>query len=162
MVYSREKHKCRHVTAEKYFIQPVSRTFHGRDIFAPSAAHLAAGATPASFGKLVNDCTQLSSIHPTRQSRTSWTGTVLHVDRFGNLITNFHADEFEDIRKGPFEISVGLQRVTRLALTFADCEPGELFAIIGSSGYIEVALNQSSAAKHLGCGPGAPVDVVFF
>jgi hypothetical protein len=162
MIYQSEKHKVRALTNRKYFLARVSRTFHGRDVFAPSAAHLARGATPASFGKLIHNYTQLAAIRPNRQSRAAWTGTVLHVDRFGNLITNFHCEEFDGIRKGPFEISVGLQRVTRLALTFADCEPGELFALAGSSGYIEIAVNQGSAAKQLGCGPGAPVDLVFF
>jgi len=162
MIYQSEKHKVRAITNQKYWLKQVSRTFHGRDIFAPCAAHLARGATPASFGKPVNDYVQLSEIVPFRQSRRAWAGTVLHVDRFGNLVTNFHIHAFEDFRTRPFEMSVGLQRLARLGLTFADGLPGELFAIVGSSGYIEVAVNQKSAAKQLGCGPGAPVDLAFF
>ena len=162
MIYLAEKHKVREITNKKYWLPKVSRTFHGRDVFAPSAAHLALGMRPPTFGKLIHDYVQLSQVTPVRQSRRAWTGTVLHQDRFGNLITNLHIDEFDDVRKGPFEISVGLQRVTRLALAFADCDPGELFVIVGSSGYLEVAVNQGSAAKQLGCGTGAPVDLIFF
>lgn len=160
MIYRDGRHKVREITNQRYWLPRVSRTFHGRDVFAPSAAHLAKGAAPASFGKPLQDYLQLTAITPNRQSRSSWSGTVLHTDRFGNLITNFRADEF-DLR-GPFEISVGLQRVTRLALAFADCAPGELFAIFGSSGYIEIAVNQGSAARILGCGTGAPVDLTLF
>ncbi len=162
MIFQREKHKARVITNQRYWLPEVSRTFHGRDVFAPSAAHLAKGATPATFGKPVLDYLQLAALHPVRQSRSSWTGTVLHVDRFGNLITNFQVADFDAVRRGSFEISVGLQRVNRLALTFAECVPNELFAIVGSSGYLEIALNGGTAAKHLGCGAGAPVDLQIF
>jgi len=162
IILRNEEHRVRVITNRKYWLQKVSRTFHGRDVFAPCAAYLARGAKPATFGKLISDYVQLASMDPVRQSRNAWTGTVLHVDRFGNLITNFQVDEFDGIRKGPFEISVGLERVTRLALTFAECGPRELFAIVGSSGYVEIAVNQGSAARQLGCGVGAPVDLVLF
>ena len=162
MVYQAEKHRVRAIGNRKYWLKDVSRTFHGRDIFAPSAAHLARGASPASFGKTLHDYVQLSAIHPVRQSRSAWTGAVLHVDRFGNLITNFHIRDYESIRTRPFEITVGLRRVIHLALTFAEGRPEELVAIVGSSGYIEIAVNQGSAAKQLGCGAGAPVDLVLF
>lgn len=162
MIYADSKHKVRAITNRKYMLPQVSRTFHGRDVFAPAAAHLARGAKPSTFGKLVTDAIHLATTVPTRQARRAWTGAVLHVDCFGNLVTNFHVSEFDDVRKGPFEFSVGLQRVARLALTFAECPAGELFAIVGSSGYVEIAVNQGSAAKQLGCGAGAPVDLVIF
>jgi S-adenosyl-L-methionine hydrolase (adenosine-forming) len=162
MIYQHEKHKVRVITNAKYWLKNVSRTFHGRDVFAPSAAHLATGAAPASFGKVIQDYVQLAAIHPNRMSRHAWTGTVLKADRFGNLITNLHIDEFSEIRTRAFEISVGLQRIHRLALTFGDCDPGELFVIVGSTGYLEIAMNQESAAKKLGCGAGAPVDLTLF
>ena len=154
--------KVRHITADRYFLHPLSRTFHGRDIFAPVAAHLSAGIPPAKFGKLVNDHLRLSLGHPTQTGKRNWTGAVLKVDHFGNLITNLHIDKFLDIRTRPFEIHVGLEKLTRLALTFSEGEQGELFVIVGSSGYIEVAANQASAAKLLGCGVGSPVELVTF
>jgi S-adenosylmethionine hydrolase len=162
MIYPKEQAKVRHITAERYFLQPVSRTFHGRDIFAPVAAHLASGVTPAKFGKRVDDFLKLTLDQPNRTGKRVWTGTVLKVDRFGNLITNLHADQFGDLQTRPFELNAGLEKITRLALTFAECDPGELFVIIGSSGFIEVAVNQASAAKKLGCGVGSPVELTLY
>ena len=162
MIFSREKAKVRHVTNEKYFLRPVSRTFHGRDVFAPVAAHLSSGVTPARFGKPIVDYLRLALEKPNRTGKRVWTGAVLRVDRFGNLITNFSTTEFPDVKTRPFELHVGLEKVTRLALTFTECEPGELFTIAGSSGYLEVATNQGSAAKKLGCGAGSPVELVLY
>ena len=87
---------------------------------------------------------------------------MLKVDRFGNLVTNIPVDEFPDLLTRPFEISVGLQRVQRLCSAYADAIEGELFAIAGSSGLIEISVNQGSAAARLGCGAGAPVELTFF
>jgi S-adenosylmethionine hydrolase len=162
MIFSREKHKVREITASRYFVQPVSRTFHGRDIFAPCAAHLAAGATPAQFGKLIHDYLKPASEKPIQTARRVWTGMVLHVDHFGNLVTNFTLAEFPDLTARPFELAVGLVKIRRLALTFSECAPGEVFAIAGSSGYLEIAVNQGSAARMLGCGPGAPVEFTVY
>lgn len=158
MVFAREEPRVRHITAERFFLKPVSRTFHGRDVFSPVAAHLAAGARPASFGKPIDDYFRLSFHKPTRTGKHVWTGTVLHADRFGNLITNFHVDDFPDVTSRAFELGIGLEKLSRLALTFSEGEPGELLVIVGSSGYLEVAANQASAARRLGCGPGAPVE----
>ena len=162
MIFSREQAKVRHITNEKFFLHPVSRTFHGRDIFAPVAAHLANGVAPARFGKLIDDYLRLTLEKPTRTGKRVWTGVVLKLDRFGNLTTNFSIDEFPQVRTRPFELNVGLEKVTRLALTFTECGPGELFVIVGSSGYLEVATNQGSAAKALGCGAGSPVELVLY
>ena len=162
LVYAREaKKKVRHITNEKYFLHPVSKTFHGRDVFSPVAAHLAAGVTPASFGKTIDNYTRLTTYKPTRTGKRTWTGMVFKVDRFGNLITNFHIDEFPDVMTRPFELAAGFQTASRLASTFSDCPPGELFAVVGSSGYIEVAVNEGSAAKTLGVAGGSPIELTF-
>ena len=162
MVFSRETPKVRHITREKFFLQPPSRTFHGRDVFAPIAAHLAKGVLPARFGKFIDDYLRLSSEKPTRTGKRVWTGMVLKVDRFGNLITNFHVDEFPQVKTRPFELNVGLEKLTRLALTFTECGPVELFVIAGSAGYLEVATNQGSATRKLGCGAGSPVELTLY
>jgi S-adenosylmethionine hydrolase len=162
MIFTREKHKVREITAERYFLKPVSQTFHGRDIFAPVAAHLAAGARPAQFGKAVDDYLRMTFEHPPRTGKRAWTGLILKIDRFGNLITNFRLEEFPDIQLRPFEMQVGIQKVSRLAENYANSEPGEVFLIVGSSGYLEVAANQSSAARVLGCGAGAPVELSIY
>jgi S-adenosyl-L-methionine hydrolase (adenosine-forming) len=159
MVYSKVAHKARVITNEKYFLHPVSRTFHGRDIFAPSGAHLAKDARPSTFGRLIEDHLKPAFTEPQRIAKRVWVGTVLHIDRFGNLITNFHIDSFSDVRVKPFELAIGTQILTRLGLTFAEIDPGEAFAIVGSSGYIEIAINQASAARALGCGVGAPCEL---
>ncbi len=162
MIFSREKARVRHITNERYFLEPVSRTFHGRDVFAPTAAHLARGIKPAQFGKIIDDHLRLTFEKPVRTGKRAWTGSVLKVDRFGNLITNLHIKEFPDVRSRRFGLNIGLQTVTRLALTFGECAPGELFVVEGSSGYLEVACNQASAAKALGCGTGSPVELMLY
>jgi S-adenosylmethionine hydrolase len=154
--------KVRHITNERYSRLPVSSTFHGRDIFAPASAHLAAGVPAARFGKRIEDYLRLTFHLPNRTGKHVWTGAVLKVDRFGNLITNLHIDEFTDVRKRPFDLNVGLEKISRLALTFSECGVGELCVIVGSSGYIEVAANQGSAAKTLGCAAGSPVELTLY
>jgi S-adenosyl-L-methionine hydrolase (adenosine-forming) len=163
IVFAREAPvRVRHITADKYFLHPVSRTFHGRDVFSPVAAHLAAGATPAQFGKRVEDYIRASFDKPAHTGKRSWTGTILKADHFGNLATNFHIDEFPSIQTHAFSLNAGLQKITRLALTFSECAPGELFAIVGSSGYLELASSEGSAAKALGCGAGSPVELTIY
>ena len=162
MIFAREKSKVRHITNERYFLHPVSRTFHGRDVFAPVAAHLASGIAPARFGKLIDDYLRLNFDRPKQTGKNAWTGSVLKVDRFGNLITNLHIDQVPSLQIRPFRLLAGRQPVTRLALTFTECAPEELFVLVGSSGYLEVATNQGSAAKILGCGAGSPIELTIY
>ena len=162
MVFTREKAKVREITSEKFFLKPVSRTFHGRDVFAPAAAHLAKGATPAQFGKPVIDYLRMNLEHPPRTGKRTWTGLILKIDRFGNLITNLQSGDFTDLHLRPFEMQVGVQKISKIAQTFADEGFGEVFIIMGSSGYLEVVANQGSAARQLGCGTGAPVELSIY
>jgi S-adenosylmethionine hydrolase len=162
MIYESERHKVRAITNEKVFLPARSNTFHGRDVFAPSAAWLASGRRPSEFGKAINDYVQLGLMKPQRVGKRIWSGTVLKADRFGNLITNLPIAGFGEIGTRAFGLQVGLRTVDRLCSTYAEAEPGELFAIVGSSGYIEVSVNQGSAAKQLGCGAGAPVELTFY
>jgi S-adenosylmethionine hydrolase len=159
MIYAREKHKVRAITAERHFLKPVSRTFHGRDIFAPTAAHLAKGARPASFGRLIEDYCRLRFAEPQRIGKRVWQGTVLKTDHFGNLITNLHITEFPTLETRPFQLLCGMATITHLNATFAEGAPGEPLLIVGSSGYLEVVANRASASKVLGCGTGSPVDL---
>ncbi len=160
MVYAREKHRVRVISNERYFLQPLSNTFHGRDIFAPSAAHLASGVLPARFGKLIGDYLRLDFDKPARTGRRTWTGAVLKVDRFGNMVTNFAAADFPDLSKHAFEMAAGPRRINVLARHYAECGPGEPFLIVGSAGYYEISVGQASAAKLLGCAAGAPLELV--
>src|SRR5579864_7008140 len=162
MVLGQEKASVRHITNERFFLHPLSRTFHGRDVFAPVAAHLASGIPPARFGKLIDDYLRLTFHRPGQTGTNAWSGSVLKVDRFGNLITNLHLDDFPNLQIRPFRLLAGRQPITRLALTFTECAPGELFVLVGSSGYLEVATNQGSATKILGCGAGSPVELTIY
>jgi S-adenosyl-L-methionine hydrolase (adenosine-forming) len=160
MIYAGEKHRVRGLTNPRYFRQPVSQTFHGRDIFAPVAAHLAAGVSAARMGKPLRGYIQLEFAKPARTGARAWTGCVVHADRFGNLITNFCATDFPAMADGAFSLVLGAHRVIRLSRNYAESAPGELFVIAGSSGYLEVSVNQDSAARITGCSVGAKVELV--
>lgn len=159
MVYARAKHKVRAVANARYFLQPVSNTFHGRDIFAPVAAHLAGGVAAARFGKLIGDYLRLDFDKPARTGRRTWAGAILKVDRFGNIVTNFSVEDFPDLDKGSFEMAAGPQRISVLARTYAERAAGEAFLIAGSAGYYEISVGQASAARLLGCAAGAPLEL---
>lgn len=161
-VYREPPATVREITAQEFFLPGLSRTFHGRDIFAPVAAHLAAGVPPTSFGDPIEDYLKPGTFGPQRTSKRHWSGTVQHVDRYGNLITDYLISDFEEVRTRPFEIILGPYRVQRLAGTFADGDPGELMVVAGSTGYLEVVANQASATKITGCGLGSPADLALY
>jgi hypothetical protein len=162
MVYGREEHKVRLIANERYFRQPVSQTFHGRDIFAPVAAHVAAGIPPSKMGKLIQDYLRPSFLKPQRTGKRTWMGQILRIDRFGNVVTNFHASDFPDLERRNFSMALGPREVGVLARNYAECGPGELFAIVGSSGYLEISVGQSSAAETIGCETGAPAELTIW
>ena len=159
MIYSHEKHKVRLIANDRYFRKPVSHTFHGRDIFAPVAAHVASGARPASIGKLIQDYLRPSFEQPARSGKRTWNGQILKIDRFGNVVTNFRLSDFPDLERRAFVLTIGPHQITTMARHYAECVPRELFAIAGSSGHVEVSVNQGSAAKQIGCVTGAGVEL---
>jgi S-adenosylmethionine hydrolase len=142
------------ITNKTLFPGPISRTFHGRDIFAPVAAHLARGTPLESVGPRLVDFVKLSIAVPHVQDG-ALRGTVLRIDKFGNLITNLRPTDLGQ----KFSLTVGGLSITKLCGSFSEAKPGELFAIEGSSGRVEVALNQSSAAERLKVGRGAEIKV---
>ena len=158
MVYA-GKPKVRVIANDRYFRQPVSQTFHGRDIFAPVGAHLAKGVAPARMGGRISDFLWPNFGAPERTGKHTWTGLILKIDRFGNVITNFRAADFPDLEQRGFELIAGPHVVNRLARNYAESRPGELFAIVGSSGYLEISMHQAPAAKTLGCAVGAPLEL---
>ena len=160
MIYLREPHKIRLISNEKYFRHPVSTTFHGRDIFSPAAAHLAAGVSAAQFGKRIEDYLRPVFQKPQRAGKRTWVGQILKVDHFGNIVTNFHVDDFPNLEAQNVVFSVGPQEVTAIAHNYAEAGFGELFAIVGSSGYYEISVGQASAAKRIGCVTGGPVELL--
>jgi S-adenosylmethionine hydrolase len=146
-----------HLTEPRYRLAQVSATFHGRDIFAPAAAHLACGTAPDEMGEPIPlaELASLPRIEPKQQASGEWIGEVLHIDRFGNLITSFQIRN----PRAPITLTVGGQRIGRLSRTFAGVSPGELVGYVGSSGYLEIAVREGNAARQLGLDIGAPVQV---
>ena len=157
--YSGQPHTARQITNESLFRNEVSRTFHGRDVFAPVAAHLASGVAPELVGPTIDNHWKLSFQEPQRTSKRAWSGTVLHIDRFGNLITNFHIRDFEKLTSVPFTVFVGPRQITSLAANYSQIPLGEVAAVIGSSGHLEICANQQSAHLLTGVGLGAPCDL---
>lgn len=139
-----------------YHRTPVSATFHGRDIFAPAAAHLARGEPPAALGSPVDDPVGLPWPSPSRGRDDEVIGEVVHVDRFGNLITNLPAAWTRRAR----EVRVGDVGIGPTRRTYADVERGELVALIGSLGLLEVSVRDGSAAERLGAVRRTPVTAV--
>jgi hypothetical protein len=158
-----EKFVVRHVIADRYFLQPVSQTFHGRDIFAPVAGWLSKGVAPAEFGPEISDYVRLPLPLIERVGDNSLRGAVIKVDKFGNLITNISEQEAPALF-GPappgFNLLIAGRTITRLAHSYAEGEEGEFFGILGSSGYLEVAAKQASAAEKLSAGVGTPVGLI--
>jgi S-adenosylmethionine hydrolase len=142
------------LTRRRYMREPVSGTFHGRDVFAPAAAHLSLGVEIEALGPAVKKILALPPFRARRRPDGVLEGRVLHVDRFGNLVTDVRA---EDLSTGQIEVSIGGQRVQGLAHTYEE-EP-ELKALVGSGGYLEVARRGDSAAYWLGVDVGAAVLV---
>jgi S-adenosylmethionine hydrolase len=161
MVYEKEERlTVRHVTAEHYFLSPLSNTFHGRDIFAPVAAWLTKNGAAASFGDAITDFVRFSMPKP-KSANGVVKGVVLKVDNFGNLITNLSVEDVPQLVAGggQCKVTAGAKPVTRFVQTYAQGEPGEAFALIGSSGFLEISMNRASAAKTLGLQRGAEVTV---
>lgn len=152
-------HEVREITASRYFRQPVSRTFHGRDIFAPVVAHLANGLAPSQLGPRIGDYQRLTFAKPTQTGPKKWTGTILKVDRFGNLITNFTSETWHRLMTDPFELKVGSRLLSRMASNYAEMPQDELFVIAGSAGFLEVSLNRGSAARQAGAAAGDNFDL---
>lgn len=158
-----QKFTVRHVTAERYFLQPVSQTFHGRDVFSPVAGWLSKGVAPAEFGPEISDYVRLALPAVERIGETSLRGLVLKVDKFGNLITNISEQDTPALfAPTPPTVSILIagQTITRVCRSYSEGAEDEFFAIVGSSGYLEIAARQVSAAEKLAAGVGTPVGVV--
>lgn len=144
------------ITSTRFWRSPVSPTFHGRDIFAPVAAHLSLGRSPADFGEKVASLTALPLARPLRKPDGSVTGRVLHIDTFGNLITSIRSQDLPP-EGGRVSVELGGRVIQGLARTYAGGEA--LVALFGSSGHLEVALRNGSARDILDADVGDEVRV---
>ena len=158
-----ERVKVRHITMQHYFLQPVSNTFHGRDVFAPVAGYLAKGVDGEKLGDQISDYVRFSAPRPKAAGEKTMRGVILKVDRFGNLVTNFTLQDVPALFQTPplpFKIVIGNREITELHNTYSEALPNELFAILGSMGYVEIAASRTSAAQLLGVGKGTEVHIV--
>jgi S-adenosylmethionine hydrolase len=161
----------------RYHLPRVGHTFHGRDIFAPAAAHLAAGVPVADLGPPISDPVTLP-LPRLDVAAEGIIGQVLHVDHFGNVVTSIGQLQWDDdglwlepafgdteprvrFDAARAVVAAAGQEVAEVRHTYADVAPGEVLALVGSSGYLEVAVREGSAALLLGVQPGDEVALRF-
>ncbi len=157
-----EKLSVYHITGTHYFHQPVSNTFHARDVFAAVAGWLAKGVEPRQFGDLIEDYVKLTIPKPQATGDNAWKGMVLKVDRFGNAITNIAAEDCPALfvePTPPFKMTAAEKEIDKLATSYSEGAQNEVFALLGSSGYLEIASNRGGAAKILGLKRGQEVSL---
>ena len=159
-VYEREESVLvRHITAERFFLHPVSQTFHGRDIFARIAGCLACGASPSDFGDEVSGYVTVAGSASITLPDGNVRGEVMAVDHFGNLITNIRsATVVHATAGGEIRLRVaGKMLHGDIRSNYVAAKADEIFGIIGSSGYLEISCSRASATDRLGVGVGVGV-----
>ena len=154
------------VDNQSYFLEPISRTFHGRDIFAPVGAYLSLGMDLKSFGEAIpqKDLVRLSVEKPYISKAGELVGAVVWIDRFGNLITNIESGAMNEFCRSDFTkkcaVIIGSSTIVGLSENYAGVGSKSPLAIIGSRGYLEVAVNCGNAGEYFGAAKGDPVKVV--
>lgn len=150
------------ITNVQYFVRPVSNTFHGRDIFAPVAAHIASGIPLCKFGKMRKDLKR--SLFPgpiIKRKKRCIVGEIIDIDHFGNCITNIEKKHLTAFKGNP-RITCKGKTISRIASSYAQVKKEELLAIIGSKGYLEISVNMGSAAKKFNASCGNRIEVLFY
>ncbi|MEA3279347.1 MAG: SAM-dependent chlorinase/fluorinase [Thermodesulfobacteriota bacterium] len=147
-----------------YFLNPVSRTFHGRDIFAPVGAHISMGVEIKELGTPIDrkDLVRIDVQKPRISAEGELVGTIVSVDRFGNLITDIECESIEKFCKPDrkLQIITGNIRITGLSRSYGSVDSQSPLAIIGSRGYLEIAVNQGSAGRSFVAGKGDTVRLI--
>ncbi len=147
------------LTERKYALPTVSRTFEGRDRFAPAAGWLARGTALVSMGRSIANYRVIEVPRP-EATADGVNGEIVRVDRFGNLITNIDRRTLEQFAAGrTIAVTIGARDVARIVTSYADSPPGELCALFGSTDHLEIAVNAGDAARTLGLGRGARASV---
>lgn len=146
-----------HLTNPDYWLPEVSATFHGRDIFAPVAAHLALGVPISRLGTRIDEFVRLPASEPAHQPDGSIRGQVQHIDRFGNCITNVPSNMLRV--DGPLVVRIAGHSIKGISQTYAAVKPGRLISVIGSSGFLEIAVSNGSAADQLSISVGDTVVI---
>jgi S-adenosylmethionine hydrolase len=146
------------LTERRYARPTVSRTFEGRDRFAPAAAWMAKGIQLSALGRAVTSYHQIEIPQP--QVGDQLVGVVLLIDRFGNLVTNIDRRTFESFtRAQPVALKANDHAIARVVATYSDIRAGEVCALFGSTEHLEFAVNGGSAADSLGITKGAKVEI---
>ncbi len=136
---------------------PVSNTFHGRDVFAPIAAHIAAGGEPEEIGPMVDDVVRLS-FPVVLQEDGVVTGEIIHIDRFGNALSNIRRTDFHGSTKA-CTVTLGSLEFDRISTTYGTSDPGTPVVLFDSSGFLEVAVNRMNASHAFGIKQGDTLTV---
>jgi hypothetical protein len=145
------------LTNKKYFLSKVSRTFHGRDLFAPVAAHLSLGLKPDAFGCESRSLKELGFQEPVVKEGRLF-GEILHIDAFGNLISNIDETRlFRFVQGRPFVIRAGRKSITGLKEGYWEGRRDELIALLGSGGFLEISVRDGNAQKILKVRKGDPI-----
>lgn len=165
LVYDHEERvSVRGITAEHYFLQPVSSTFHGRDIFAAVVGWLSKGVEVSKFGDEIADYVRFAAPKPKAINDKLLKGVILKVDKFGNLITNITPHDLPLLfAPDPprFKVLIGKSEITKMKGAYAEGTPGEVFCILNSMGYLEIASHRGAAASIVSAGKGSDVGVLF-
>ena len=158
-----ERVTVRHITAEHYFLRPLSNTFHGRDVFAPCAGWLSKGVEVEKFGDEITDYVRFSLPKPKAIGERVLKGAVLKVDKFGNLITNLTAENAGAMfaADAKVKITVGQAVVAGIRASYSEGKSGELFGLLNSMGFLEIACNRAAAVQVAKAGRGTEVVVEF-
>jgi len=156
----REKIKQKlHLTNKDYFLRRISYTFHGRDVFSPVAAYLSLGVDPAVLGKKIKEIKDIGFKKPYAKN-DKITGQIIHVDRFGNLITNIDEGLLKKVFKNRrFEVDICESIIKKFVSAYSYANKDELISLIGSSGLLEIAKRDADAGQEIGAEKGDRVEV---
>ena len=161
-IYQREHvNRIVHFTVDHYFRKAVSNTFHGRDVFASCAGYVSKLVDWSKMGEEISDPVRFNTPTPSLVSDKHIRGSVIHIDRFGNVVTNITAAELtpERLQSGA-RVKIGKHEAARVLTHYAEASPNELFAYIGSAGFLELALQRQPAARLVEARRGIEVEVV--
>lgn len=159
-IYASTPCTVRHLIHERFRLPHISDTFHGRDVFAPAAAHLCSGVAVEEMGPVIDDAVRHDPPQPTVW-QDQITAEVIHIDSFGNIITNVSRELFEMVvgdRK--FKIIVNAKTIESLSRTYEDVERGKPVALFGSMDMLEIAIHSGRADRRIGAGRGDPVQIL--
>ncbi|MFW6347674.1 MAG: SAM hydrolase/SAM-dependent halogenase family protein [Cyclonatronaceae bacterium] len=160
LVASQRNYTAYELTNKAYMAGQISRTFHGRDIFAPVAGHLSTGVSADAFGPVLPEMLRYRWATPIHDSE-GIQGWVMHIDGYGNLITNIPASLIEEYEYKTMKIYAGTTIMRDIHAAYGDVPTGEAVSLIGSSGMLEISVNQGRAEELLNVQKGASISVIF-